>query len=505
MPSEENKRIAKNTLFLYFRMLFTMAVSLYTSRIVLATLGIDDFGVYTVVGGVVAMLGFLNSSLSGGTQRFLTFELGKNDFVKLKNTFSAALNIHILLAIVIFILAETIGLWFLIHEINVPLGRENAAMWVYQFSILTMCISIIQVPFNASIIAHERMNVYAYVSILEVLLKLLVVYLLLISNYDKLALYAVLIFMIILITTCILWLYCKSQYLECRFGYVRDKSLYRSMLIFSGWDILGNGAVIGATQGANIILNIFFGTMVNAARGVAVQVSTAIAAFVNNFQTAVNPQIVKLYAVGKINELYNLLFQNAKFSFSLMWLLLLPVFLELETILKIWLVEVPEYTALFCRLILLQSLISCVQRPFVKAIHATGRMKVFNLTAGIVLLSVLPISYFFLKAGGLPYVPFIVHVSATLLEFICELYLLKRWINLPINALIKNVFIPQLLIIACTLPVSLLFSFYFPFLLTIIFSVLSVCISVYFIALNKETRIKVINKIKSIILKKIAK
>jgi len=399
MVSENNKRIAKNTLFLYFRMLLTMGVSLYTARVVLATLGVADYGIYVVVGGMVAMLGFLKDSLTSGTQRFLTFELGKNDLIKLKNTFAAALNIHIFLAIVIFILGETIGLWFLTHKINIPAGREYAAMWVYQFSILTMFFSIIQVPYNASIIAHERMNVYAYVSIMDVLLKLLIVYFLSVSGHDKLITYAVLIFMVSVIILIIYQIYCRKQFGECRFGLFYDKSLYASILSFSGWNMMGNGAVIGATQGVDILLNMFLGTAVNAARGLAVQVNNAITAFVNNFQTAVNPQIVKLYAGEKIDELQDLLFQNSKFSFCIMWILSLPVFLKLDTILNIWLVEVPEYTSLFCRLMLLQSMVYCLQRPLVMACHAVGKMRTFQLTTTPDLLLILPLSYLSLKWG----------------------------------------------------------------------------------------------------------
>ena len=494
-----NKRIAKNTLYLYFRMLLTMGVSLYTSRVVLATLGVEDFGIYSVVGGVVAMFGFLNSTMASGTQRFLTFQLGKNDFPALKKTFSAALNIHIFLAIVIFVLAETIGLWFLKAKINIPGGREYAALWVYQFSVLAALLSIVQVPYNASIIAHERMNVYAYVSIIDVVLKLLIVYLLSVSGYDKLITYAVLIFVVSIIVSGIYCVYCTKQYRECRLRWVKDTQLYKSMLIFSGWNMFGCGAIVGATQGVNILLNLFFGTVVNAARGIAVQVSTAITMFVNNFQTAVNPQIVKLYAAGEKDKLYTLLFQNAKFSFCLMWLLLLPVLLKLEVILQIWLVEVPEYTALFCRLILLQALVSSTQRPFVMAIHATGNMKMANLTGGIVLLLVLPVSYFLLKMGNAVYSPFIVYIIAFVVTSCIELCLLRKWIKLPIMRLIKETYLPVILISICTLPISLLVNYYsknnvISLIWVSALSMLLVLVSIYYIACSKEIRNVILKK-----------
>jgi O-antigen/teichoic acid export membrane protein len=477
-----------------------MGVSLYTSRVVLATLGVEDFGIYNVVGGVVAMFGVLNSTLASGTQRFLTFQLGKNDFAELKKTFSVALNTHIILTVIILILAETIGLWFLKTKIVVPVGREDAALWVYQFSVFAALLSIMQVPYNASIIAHERMNVYAYVSIIDVLLKLGIVYLLVLSGYDKLITYSILIFVVTVIVMGIYRAYCKRQYSECRFGLVSDKALYKSILTFSGWNIFGTGAVMGATQGVNILLNMFFGPAVNAARGIAVQVSNAITSFVNNFQTAVNPQIVKLYAAGKMNELYALLFQNAKFSFCLMWCLLLPVLLKLEVILGLWLVEVPEYTALFCRLILLQSLISCTQRPFVMAIHAVGKMKLINLTAGSVLLSVLPISYFLLKVGVPAYVPFVIYIIASMIEFFVELFLLHKWISLPINQLLKKVFIPAVSIVACSFPISFIANHYFKnnfvsLIYVVAVSVVLASVSVFYIALSKNMRNTIMQKI----------
>jgi O-antigen/teichoic acid export membrane protein len=481
-----------------------MGVSLYTSRVVLSTLGVEDFGIYNVTGGVVAMFGFLNGTLASGTQRFLTFELGKNNFIELKKTFSASLNVHIILSVIILILAETIGLWFLKHKINLPVEREIAAFWVYQFSVFASILSVLQVPYNASIIAHERMNIYAYVSIIDVVLRLAIVYLLLVSGYDKLITYAVLIFIVCVITMTIYRIYCKRQYPECRFGLVSDRALYKSILVFSGWNVFGCGAVVGATQGVNILLNMFFGPAINAARGIAVQVSSALSSFVNNFQTAVNPQIVKLYAAEKTDELHALVFQNAKFSFCLMWLLLLPVSLTLEAILQIWLVEVPEYTALFCRLILIQTLISCMQRPFVMVFHATGKMKIINLTAGSILLSVLPVSYVLLQYGFPCYVPFIIYICATLGEFFFELFFLKKWVNLPVDKLFKTVFIPVIFIMASSFPIAFLANYYmegvFASLITVsVISVLSVAISVYYIAFTKEMRNIVLSRIKTVI------
>jgi len=501
----ENKRIAKNTLFLYLRMLLTMGVGLFTFRIVFATLGVDNYGVYNVVGGIVIAFSFLTSSLATVTQRFLTFELGRNDIDKLKNTFSAALNIHILMAVGIFILAETIGLYFLIHKINIPSGRENAAIWVYQFSVLTMFSSIIQLPYNASIIAHERMNIYAYFSIIDVLLKLLIVYCLYISKYDKLITYAALLFAVNILVMIIYLLYCKKHFCECRFRLFFDKPLYASIVSFSGWSLMGVGGVTMATQGVNIVLNLFFGAAINAARGIAVQVSNAVTSFVNNFQTAANPQIVKLYARGQTIELNTLLFLNSKFSFSIMWVLSLPIFLKLDKILNIWLNHVvPEYASLFCRLILLQAIIYCIQRPFVMACLAVGKMRMFQLTTTPALLLILPLSYLFLKLGYPAYLPFIIYIIMTIIEFIIEIFLLKQWIDLSGMKFLYTVIFPVFIVILTSFPLPFSLSYllgdtYLSFFIVCSLAVLNAMLSVYFLILDKPLR----KKLKTIILTKI--
>ncbi|MDR2409266.1 MAG: lipopolysaccharide biosynthesis protein, partial [Bacteroidales bacterium] len=408
MPDNKtNKRIAKNTLMLYIRMLITMGISLYTSRIVLNTLGIENYGIYNVVGGIVALFGFLNSVLSVSTQRFLAFRLEENN-VELQKTFSAAFILHILLSLTILVIGETIGLWFLRNKINIPTGRENAAFWAFEFSLLASMLAIIQVPFNATIIVHERMNIYAYVSIVEVSLKLIIVYLLTISNYDKLISYAILIFIVAIIVFIIYLLYCKKKFLECQFMLVSDIALYKSMWNFSGWMIFSNGAFILASQGINILLNIFFGPIVNAARGIAFQVHNALTAFVINFQVAVDPNIIKFYAADKKEIMFDLVFQNAKFAFCLMWLLAFPFLLRMEKVLNYWLINIPENTALFCRLVLIDSLIGSLDRPFAKIIHAMGKVKMPCIIGGIVYLCILPVSYFLLKVGFPAYIPFIV-------------------------------------------------------------------------------------------------
>jgi len=454
---ENNKRIVKNTIMLYIRMFLTMTVSLYTSRVVLSALGVEDFGIFNVVGGIVAMFSFLNNTLASGTQRFLTFQLGKKDYFELRKTFSTALVIHIFIAVVILFFAETAGLWFLNEKINIPENRMHAARWVYQFSVFSSVISIIQVPYNASLIAHERMNIYAYVSILEVALKLLIVYLLLLFSADKLILYSFMLFLLNVIIISIYRLYCKRKYEECSFQFVHDRALYRSMLTFSGWNVFGSMGAVCTNQGINILLNIFFGPVVNAARGISYQVSNAVMGFVTNFQTAVNPQIVKLYADNKQDDLFDLIFKNSKYAFLLLFLISTPVFFELDLVLQWWLKTVPVNTSLFCRLILIQCLIYSIVRPFVMTIHAIGKMKAVNLTAGTALLMVLPVSYFLLKNNFPSYSPFVVYIFGTLVEFSIELFFLKTYINLSIRRLFFETVLPVLKVVVASLVLPTIF------------------------------------------------
>ena len=384
--TNNNKRIAKNAMMMYIRMLLTMAVTLYTSRVVLNALGVNDYGIYNVVGGVVTMFSFLKGTLTSGTQRFLTFELGRKDFNRLQKTFSATLVIHFFLAILILILAETIGLWFLDYKMNIPPDRMYAAQWCYQFSI-------------ACIIAHERMNIYAYVSIIDVVLKLLIVYLLVVINTDKLILYSLLVFLVNLVVIGIYILYCRKKYPECAFIIVRDKALYKPILVFSGWNMMSMFGYLLSSQGVNILLNIFFYPAINAARAIAYQINSALTSFVNNFQIAVTPQVVKLYADDQQESMKNLLYKNSKYGFSLLWLLSLPVLLEINKILVLWLKEVPSETMIMARLVIIQSLFYTFNRPFDIAIEAVGRMKEVNLFTGPMQIMVLPVSYLLLKIG----------------------------------------------------------------------------------------------------------
>jgi O-antigen/teichoic acid export membrane protein len=481
-------------------MMFVMGVGLYTSRVILKTLGVEDFGIYNVVGGIVALFGFLNSSLTQGTQRFLTFCLGQNNQLELKNIFSASLLLHFVLSILVLILAETIGLWFLENKLVIPVERRHAAFWVYQFSIFASMISIIQVPYNASIIAHERMNIYAYVSIFEAGFKLGIVYLLLVSGYDKLISYAFLTLIVQFTTIIIYQLYCGKQFSECHFRGVANKAVYKSLLHFSGWLIMPVGVQVISLQGINFLLNIFFNPAMNAARAISMQVNSAVTVFVNNFQIAVNPNIIKLYASGNKEEWFSLIFQNTKYSFCLMWILMLPIILKIDFLLNLWLIDIPEYTSIFCRIILLQSLILCMERPFSTAIQATGNIKSICILVSIMHIMVLPVSYYSLKFGMPAYMPFGISVFAVFLEFIYHLYFLCKQVMLSAFQFFRSVIFPLLLVVICSLSVSLIANYYFSnnffsFIAVCLTSLISSLIPIYYFVFSKFLKIKIVNKI----------
>lgn len=500
MSASDNKRIAKNTLMLYFRMLFNMLVALYTSRIILNTLGVVDFGIYNVVGGVVMMFSFLNSSMGAATSRFLIFELGRKDYQQLKKVFNASLSSHIAIAFLVFILAETLGLWFLTNKLVIPEARMNAAMWVYQFSILSTMITLTQVPYNALIIAHEKMNVYAYVSVLEVTLKLAIVYLLVLGNVDKLKLYAVLVFFVTLIIAFIYRFYCNKKYTESFISFRWDKPLYKKLFSFSIWELYGGFAIMGMGQGLNMLLNLFFGPAVNAARGIAYQLQGALTAFGNNFIIAVKPQIVKLYAENKVTLMMKLVFESSKYSFFLTFFLTLPLLIETHFVLQLWLKIVPDYTVSFSRLLLINNLIWAMRSPIVTSFHAVGQIKMANLICGSLFYLIIILSYFCLKMGFSPESVFIVTIIVSLIVQITELVLLKKLISYSIKAYAKEVVGIGFLIMitSVVLPyllVVLLEPGFIRFLLVGFTCVITVSTSIYFIGIDAVTRIIIIHKL----------
>ena len=503
--TENNRRIAKNTLLLYLRMLFLMIVSLYTSRVVLNTLGVEDFGTYNVVGGIVAMFGFINGAMSTGTQRFLTFELGRGNTEQLKKVFSTSIVIHGIISLLIIILAESVGLWFFYEKMVIPANRVEAALWVYQLSILSTVVMIMSVPYNATIIAHEKMSAFAYISVLEVILKLAIVYLLMIGHIDKLKLYAILMFLVQLFIRLIYSSYCNHHFQETKFHIkLWDSKLLREMLSFTGWNMWGNCAVIAFTQGVNLLLNIFFGPTVNAARGIAVQVQNTVTQFSHNFQTALNPQITKSYAIGDLKYMHNLVYRSSKFTFFLLLFLSLPIILETKTILYAWLKTVPQYTVTFLRLMLCITIIDAIANPLMVSAAATGKVKIYQGIVGGILLCILPISWGILKLGGNPTSVFIVHLCIVVVAFIVRLFIVRSMIGLILSDYLKKVILNCLIVGTCALVIPLAVKYSLlqaptgiAFFTVCFTCVLSVSVCTFFLGLTVTERQFILNKLSS--------
>lgn len=504
--SDNNKRIAKNTLLLYVRMLFMMALSLYTSRIILNTLGVKDFGIYNVVGGIVGMFSFLNNSMSSATQRYITFSIGKGVFENQQKVFCTAVQIHIGIALLVALLGETVGLWFLYHKMQIPLDRIDAAFWVVQCSVLSAAIGIISVPYNAAVIAHEKMSAFAFMSILEVVLKLVLVFSLVIFNVDKLILFAVLLLLIGLFMRMCYGYYCHKHFLETRYVHKWDKTLLKEMSNFAGWSMFGNLAGVLYGQGLNMLLNVFFGPVVNAARGISVQVLGAVQQFVSNFQTALNPQITKNYANGNLTEMHTLMFRSARFSFFLLFFFALPVMLETNFILKVWLHIVPDNAVIFVRIMMCTSLIYTLSNPLIIANQATGKVKKYQAVCGTILLAILPISYICLSLGCPAYSVFIVHFVVEAIAQFARMIMLRPLIGIKIKDYFNFVYIKIFKVVSFSIVLPIVFYLMMDdtvwrFFVVCIACVLSVLLSSYFLGLSIGERSLVRNKVAGVISK----
>ncbi len=501
----DNTRLAKNTLFLYVRMIFIMAVTLYTSRVVLRELGVEDFGVFNVVASVVAMFGFLNSSMSSTTQRFISFALGKGGD-NLNKVFSTCVLTHALMALIVLVLVESVGLWFLYNKMVIPEGRMDAAFWVFQFSAVSTVATVMSIPFNADIIAHEKMSAFAYISIVEVCLKLLIVFLLGIGNVDKLVLYG---FLLLLVQSGIFLTYmgyCLKNFRESRFVFVFEKRLFCEVFSFAGWNLWGNLAVILYSQGLNVLLNIFFGPAVNAARGLANQVDGAIRLFASNFQMAVNPQIIKTYAARDMESMYRLVFRSSKFSYFMLLALSLPVMIETPVILRLWLGIVPDWTVSFLRLMLVVVIIDSVANPLMTSAAATGRIKTYQSVLGGIQLLVVPVAYAVLRMGGNPCSVFAVHICICTVTFVVRLLLVRRMTNIPVLEYLGEVCGRGLVVTATAvlLPLALYFTVSDTLsnaVVIILVSVVSVAVCTYLFGLGVSERQFVTGKLCGIISK----
>ena len=492
-PTEDTKRIAKNTMMLYIRMLLIMIVSLYTTRVVLNVLGANDYGIYNLVGGVVGLMGMVTSLLSQGTSRFITIALGKNDKEELRNTFSASMSIHFALAIFILLIGEIIGPW-VINGLNIEPNRMEAAHFVFQLSLLSSIIGVIQIPYHAVIVAHERMSVYAFISIIDVVAKLLIVYLLLVIDVDKLKLFSVLYFIVGGLTALFYYLYCKRNFKEsCSYVFRIDWDLYKAIFKYTGWNAIGACAFTMNGQGITILLSTF-GTSVNAARGIACSVSGFVSNFVGNFLVASRPQIVKLCATQKYHEMNNLIIKTSKFSSYLIGFLGIPLFLEMDYVLGLWLGNVPDYTVTFARLTILQGFVQAVDFPIGTGIHAVGKMKLPNITSAFIYMMILPISYLVIEMGASPDFIYIIIVCVYPLALFMDLYILNLYTNFPARSfLIEIVSRSFLFILFTAFVVKSLIGYMVPpnifrLILTLIISSILFAILIYIGGLSRNER-----------------
>lgn len=500
--SLNNRRIAKNTLLLYFRMLLMMVVSLYTSRVILNALGVEDFGIYNVIGGVVTMFSSISGSLSVAISRFLTYELGNGEQSRLNKIFSASVTIQILLSLVIVVLIESIAVWFLNTKMSIPSDRLVAANYVLQFSIITFVINLISVPYNAVIIAHEKMSAFASISILEAVCKLSIAFLIIVSPIDKLIFYAFLMCCVAIIVRLTYGAYCQRHFDECVYHFHWDKGIIKKIFSFAGWQFFGTSSYIFMTQGVNILLNFFFGPIVNAARGIAVQVDAVIQQFVNNFTTAVNPQITKSYANGTKDYMFQLIYSGAKYSYFLVLFFSIPIILETDIILTIWLKEVPDYTVEFLRLILCIDLLYVLSNTMMIAMVATGDIKKYQIVVGGTGMLVFPVVWLCFKLGCQPQTAFIVQFVIFVIQLIYRLILLKSMIGLPIRQFISKVIYRAVIVSITASIIPLILHYYlnchsiFKLLIITLISILTTSISIFVVGLTKSERAFLQNKIK---------
>lgn len=501
-----NKRIAKNTVFLYIRMIITMVVSLFTTRVVLKTLGVEDYGIYQAIGGFVALLGFLNGALSAGSSRFLTYELGTGNTTKLKDTFSSVFWVHLIFAGLVLIIGETIGLWFVYNKLNIPEARMAAAIWAYHLSIITTVFTITQVPYSASIISHERMNVYAYTSVVDAILKLVIVYLIIISPIDKLVFYSILLFVQSVGMMTFYRFYCLHQFEETRINGTFDKAIVKSVLSYSGWNVFATTSVALCSQGLTVITNMFFNPGVVAARAVANTVNQAANQFVNNFRTAVNPQIVKQYAAQNYDGSKALLLSSTKYSFYLFYLIALPVCLSAEFILRLWLGQVPEYAVQYLQLAIVTSLFGVFDLSFYTGLYAKGQIRENSIISSSFFFIAFVLTYILFKLGMSPLVSgWMLLISQIVIALVVKPIMLVKIVNYnyrEIFLVFKNCFL--VFIISAPIPIILMVykdhicvNFYLRELIVCVGSIICALTTVWFVGFDKNMRVKIIGALNS--------
>lgn len=502
--SQNNKRIAKNTIILYIRMIVMMAISFYTTRVILNALGVDDYGINNVVGSLVSMFSLISSSLSGSTSRFITFELGTGNKEKLRKTFITSVNINIILSIIVAIAIETIGVWFLNNKMVIPPDRLYAANWVLQCSVVSFVIGLLSVPYNASIIAHEKMSAFAYMTIFDAVAKLCIALAIDYYSGDRLILYAIIGLVPTIISQIIYYIYCKRNFEECRYKILWDNKLFKEIGSFALWTYIGCTAGLMKDQGVNIAINLFCGPAVNAARGIAMQINGIISRFISNFTIALNPQIIKEYAANNLQRMYKLIFTGTRFSYYLFMFLSIPVFLEIETILQIWLGEIPAGTILFARLVLILSLSDIISQSLIVAQSASGKIRNYQIVVGGILLLNFPISYYLLSKNIFPEVTIIVAIVISQICLLTRLLFLRRMISLSIREFTKKVYINVLIVtISSFIPPYIAYcsidNALYRCIGVFIISVISSTTIIYLVGCNKQERILIIDNIKKII------
>ena len=499
----ENKRIAKNSLFLFARMFVSLAVGLYTSRVILSALGVSDFGLYNVVGGIITMFVFINTAMVNSTQRFLTFELGRKDTERLKLVFSTSTNIHAIIAVLIVLLCEIAGLWFFYNKMVIPEDRINAAFWAFQLSILSSVVSIMSAPYNALIIAHEKMSAFAYMSFLDVGLKLLVAYLLTAYSGDRLILYGLLLLLVNILERIIYSVYCRLRFMESKYHFVVDKLLTLEMSKFASWNLLGNFSYACYTQGVNLLLNVFFNPAVNAARGLAVQIQSAITNFSYNVENAIKPQITKTYAQHDLARMHALISTSARISYYTLLLVSLPVLLEANQILNIWLKEVPEHTVNFVRLTVIVLWIESLSNPLLTATQATGNIKKYQFYVSLLGVLILPLSYIALLVYLQPEIVYIVTMLVGVVVQFFKLWIVGKQVGLSKRKYIQDVFIRTFVVTILSLLLVSPCCFFFKecvfrLCAVVIYGSIIILILIYLFGIRKEERIFIIEKTKQV-------
>lgn len=500
---EGNKRVVKNTLYLYVRQAVVLVLGLLTTRIVLDKLGVDNYGIYTVVGSFVSMFTILNSVLQSATRRFLSLAIGGKDEKVIRSTFNTAIVIHIWICLLVVFALETVGLWFLNHELNIEPSRMWAANWVYQFSVLTVVVNILNTPFVAAVTSHERFDVYASLSIFDVVGKILILFLLIVLSFDKLIVYALLTCAVTVTAAGIYAWFCKRKFEEtCHLSLHADKLLLKEMLRFSAWDSFGNITSILNVQGITILINLFFGTVVNAARGVANTVTFTVLQFISGFILASEPQLVKLYARGEYDRMTSLVFNISQMTLFMLAIFAVPIWLEMDYVLSLWLgSNVPEYTGIFIKITILNCFTSYSNMMVVKSIVATGHVKELNLRLAPIELSILPIIYVALKFGGSPIVVYLLGMIPSFAKFLVNNHLLHKFIGFPSTRYFVQVYLKNIILvgIATILPFVLhanIENRLLRFLTVGSTSVICTLGIMWIFVLNIQTRQKIISRMK---------